>query len=53
MRLRRICAYALVPLSALPLVAVAPLVAPSFEHRLQQLTGGSHAVVHTTTERTR
>jgi hypothetical protein len=38
-RLRRAAAFALVPLSALPLVAVAPLVAPSVEQRIDELRG--------------
>jgi hypothetical protein len=37
MTLRRALAFALVPLSALPLAAGAPLVAPSVEKRVQEL----------------
>jgi hypothetical protein len=38
-RLRRAAALALVPLSAIPLVAVAPMVAPSVEQRVNELRG--------------
>ena len=38
-RLRRAAAFLLVPLSALPLAAVAPAVAPSVERRLDELRG--------------
>jgi hypothetical protein len=37
-KLRRACAFALVPLSAIPLIAVAPLVAPSIEQRVHELS---------------
>ncbi len=42
-KLRRIAAFALVPLSAIPLVAVAPLVAPSIEQRVHELSHGDSA----------
>jgi hypothetical protein len=49
-RLRRAAAFALIPLSALPLVAVAPLVAPSVGNRIDELRGvtpAHHTVPHT------
>ena len=36
-RARRAMAFALVPLSALPIVFAAPLIAPSFEQRVDEL----------------
>lgn len=39
MTLRRPLAFALIPLSALPLAAGVPLVAPSVEKRVQELRG--------------
>jgi hypothetical protein len=41
MILRRPLAFALIPLSAVPLVAGFPLVAPSVEKRVQELRGQS------------
>ncbi|HEY4278885.1 MAG TPA: hypothetical protein VGM91_11725 [Conexibacter sp.] len=41
--LRRAAAFALVPLSAIPLIAVAPLVAPSIEQRVHELTHSDSA----------
>lgn len=38
-RMRRTLAFLLVPLSALPLVAISPLVAPSVERRIDELRG--------------
>jgi hypothetical protein len=38
-RLQRAAAFLLVPLSALPLVANAPLVAPSVQRRVDELRG--------------
>jgi len=40
---RRLLAFALVPLSALPLLALAPGVASSVEQRLQELRGTPRA----------
>lgn len=40
-RIRRAMAFALVPLSAVPLVFAAPQIAPSFEQRLDELFGDS------------
>jgi hypothetical protein len=44
-RLRRAAAFALVPLSAVPLVVVAPMIAPSVEKRMDELRG-QHTVPH-------
>jgi hypothetical protein len=41
MTLRRSLAFALVPLSAVPLALGAPLVAPSVEERVKELRGQS------------
>jgi hypothetical protein len=41
MTLRRSLAFALVPLSAVPLAAGFPLVAPSVEERVRELRGQS------------
>lgn len=38
-RLQRAAAFLLVPLSALPLVAIAPIVAPSVQRRVDELRG--------------
>ncbi|ADB49805.1 hypothetical protein [Conexibacter woesei] len=43
-RLHRTLAFLLVPLSALPLVAISPLIVPSVERRLDELRGGSEQV---------
>ncbi|MDO8209684.1 hypothetical protein [Conexibacter sp. CPCC 206217] len=42
-RLRRAAAFTLVPLSALPLLAVAPLVVPAAQHRVNELFGSAPA----------
>lgn len=53
-RLRRLAAFALVPLSVVPLVAIAPKVAPSVERRVGELRGTTQQThLPTTTERKR
>lgn len=43
-RLRRAAAFLLVPLSALPLVAISPLIVPSVERRIDELRGATEQV---------
>jgi len=59
MTVRRAFALAIVPASAIPIVAVGAAIAPSFSHRFHELTGSSPAPhvrtlqTTTTTEGTR